>query len=134
MTADGNQRELARGVERFIADHVDTLDKLELLTVMIESTDKWWDATSAAQALGTTTDAARQMLERFAAQNLLAIRVTGNVRYRYQPGDPRLEAAVAAFATAYRTNRLGVLRLVTARRSSLRDFADAFRIRRDDDR
>lgn len=135
MAADINrQREITATVARFIKEHVDTLEKVELLALLIESSDKWWDAAGAAQVLGTTTSAARQMLERFAAQNLLAIRVTGDVRYQYQPGEPRLESSVSEFANAYHANRLGVLRLITEGRQSLRDFADAFRIRRDDDR
>jgi hypothetical protein len=134
MAADANHREISPGVMRFIAEHVDTLEKLELLKLMTDSEGRWWDAASAAEALGMTTGAARQLLERFAAQNLLEIRVTGDVRYRFQPGDPRLEASAREFANAYRTNRLGILRLVTKSPDSLRDFADAFRIRRDDDR
>lgn len=129
-----NAGEITAALTHFISEYVDTLEKVELLTVLIESPDKWWDAASAAQVLHTTSGTARQMLERFAAQNLLEIRVTGDIRYRYQPGNPQLAAAAGEFADTYRTNRLGVLRLVTIGRHDLRDFADAFRIRRNDDR
>lgn len=129
-----NHSEMTAGVTHFISEYVDTLEKLDLLVLLIHSADRWWDAPSAAEALGTTSGAARQILEHFATQNLLEIRVTGDVRYRFQPGDSQLEAATREFANTYRTNRLGVLRIVTGSRHDLRDFADAFRIRRDDDR
>ena len=126
--------EISGGVARFIGEHIDTREKLELLALLIESSDRWWDAASAAEVLGVTTGAARQMLERFAAQNLLEIRVTGDVRYQYRPGDPQLAASALEFVNTFRTNRLGVLRMVAPGRDNLRDFADAFRIRRHDDR
>src|SRR5688572_12381120 len=132
--SNGANMQLTPGLTRFIDEHVDTLEKLELLMLLLESPDRWWDAAIAAQTLRTTVGAARQMLERFAAQNLLEIRVTGDVRYRYQPGDGQLAELAREFAHAYRVNRLGVVRLVTEGRQPLRDFADAFRIRRDDDR
>jgi hypothetical protein len=134
MTNGPGSHEITATLASFIRQYTDSVDKLELLTSMIESPDRWWDAASAAQMLGTTAGVARRILERFAAQNLLEIRVTGDVRYRYQPGDPQLEATGCEFAAAYRANRLAVLRLVTGERERLRDFADAFRIRTDDDR
>jgi hypothetical protein len=77
----------------------------------------------------------RRTLDRLASRNLLALRIAGDLRYQFQPGDAAAEAAAGAFAHAYRTNRLAVVRLVThERQPGFRDFADAFRIRRDDDR
>jgi hypothetical protein len=126
--------EIPASVVWFVRDHVTSLDELELLLLLLQSPDKWWDASSAARETGTDTTSARRTLERFASQNLLAIAVTGDVRYRFQPGDARLRQAADAFNAVYRTNRLAILHLVTGRQQrSLRDFANAFRIRRDDD-
>jgi hypothetical protein len=122
-------------VARFIATHVQTLEQLEVLLLMMHSPDRWWDAHAIAGAVGILEDTARRILDRLAARNLLAIRITGDVRYQFQPGESSLAEAARLTADTYRTNRLGVLQLVTeARRRSLRAFADAFRIRDDDDR
>jgi hypothetical protein len=127
--------QLPAGVAAFVSAHVETLERLELLLLMMQSRDRWWDASTVSRQLGYDAEAARRALDHLAAHNLLAIRVTADVRYQYQPGEPRLADTAAMFAEAFRINPLAVLQLVTApERRSIRDFADAFRIRRDDDR
>ena len=132
MSAPG---ELPDEVIRFITRNIESLEQLELLLLLMHSPDRWWDAASVAHALGMSPEDARRTLDRFTSHNLLAISITGDVRYQFQPGEPGLQRSMAAFAEACRSNRLAVLTLVTRRpRRSLRDFADAFRIRSDDDR
>lgn len=118
----------------FVDRYVTTLDDLECLLLLIQTPERWWDAESIARELHVEVGYARHALERFAAGNLLAIRITGAVRYQYQPGDEALAAAARAFAEAARMNRLEMIKLVTERTSrNIRDFAKAFRIRRDHD-
>jgi hypothetical protein len=119
----------------FVAEYVRSLEELQLLIALIQSPERWWDATAAARELGMAMSAARRGLDALAARNLLDIRITGDVRYQFRPGTEELRAAARATEEAYRTNPLAVVQLVaqTGKRG-LRDFADAFRIRRDDDR
>jgi hypothetical protein len=127
--------EIPPAVVRFVRDNIESLEQFELLTLLMKSPDRWWDAPSAAEALGISTAAARQTLERFATRNLLAITLTTDVRYQFQPGEARLRETVEALADAYRRDPIAIVRLVTdIQRRAMRDFADAFRIRRDDDR
>jgi predicted ArsR family transcriptional regulator len=121
-------------VSAFLADHIRSLEELQLLIVMVQAPDRWWDATTAARELGIDPPAARRGLDALAKRNLLDIRITGDVRYQFGPGTDDLRAAARATEDAYRTNPLAVVQLVaqTGKRG-LRDFADAFRIRRDDD-
>ena len=72
-------------------------------------------------------------MDHLAAHNLLDIRITADVRYRFRPGTEDLQTAAREFADQYRTRPLPLLELVSGTRRSIRDFADAFRIRRDDD-
>lgn len=75
------------------------------------------------------------MLDTLAAANLLDMRLAEDVVYRYEPGTSALRDAAARFRQAYRDTPALVLRAVSAGyRRSLTDFANAFRIRRDDDR
>jgi hypothetical protein len=118
----------------FMAEHIKSLHQLQLLVAVIESGDRWWDATSAARELGTTADAARRALDHLAAHNLLDIRITGDVRYQFRPGTEELRSAAREFAEQYRDRPLPLLELVSGgARRSIREFADAFRIRRDAD-
>ena len=118
----------------FVAEHIRSLEELQLLLVVVQSPDRWWDATAAARELGIATSDARRGLDALAARNLLDIRITGDLRYQFRPGTEELRVAARATEEAYRMNPLAVVQLVaqTGRRG-LRDFADAFRIRRDDD-
>jgi hypothetical protein len=119
----------------FMADHIRSLEELQLLMAVIQSPDRWWDAAAATRELGITTTSARRALDHLAAHNLLDIRITGDVRYQYRPGTDDLRAAARATEEAYRSNPLALAQLVTGTaRRGIRDFADAFRIRRDDDR
>ena len=119
----------------FVADHLRSLDELQLFISVVQSPHRWWDVTTAARELGITATTARRGLDALAARNLLDIRITDDVRYQFRPGTEALRSAAIATEEAYRMNPLAVVQLVaqTGRRG-LRDFADAFRIRTDDDR
>lgn len=125
--------EFSPAVVAFMADHVRSLDELQLLMSVIQSSERWWDARVAAREIGLSHAAAGEALDRFAAQNLLDIRVTDEVRYQFRPGTDVLRDAARATSEAYRRNPIALARLV-ARTSprGIADFADAFRIRRDD--
>ena len=117
----------------FVTERIESLEQLELLVLLMESPDRWFDAAAVADTLMIKNDAARHALDRLASRNLLAIRITGDVRYQFQPGDEDLRRTARDFGEVWRTNRLGILRLVArSAPSSVRDFANAFRIRRHD--
>jgi hypothetical protein len=119
----------------FVADHLRSVDELQLLLTCMHSGDRWWDAGMAARELGVSENAARRALDHLASRNLFDLRVTGDVRYQYRPGTPELAAAAQALSDAYRLNPVAIInRVAAAPRRSIRDFADAFRIRKDDDR
>ena len=98
--------------------------------------DRWFDAAGVARELAITPRNARAALERLAGQNLLEIRVTAEVRYQFHPGTPELLIAANACVGAYRRNPMALWRVASGHlnRRDVRDFADAFRIRRDDER
>jgi hypothetical protein len=122
---------LSPSVVAFVAEHVRTLAELQLLMAIIESGDRWWDARSASRELGLTLQDARRALDHFGAHNLLDIRITEDVRYQYHPGTVELRESAEACALAFRSRPLDLAQLVTGPSArSVRDFADAFRVRR----
>jgi hypothetical protein len=118
----------------FARQYIGSLEDLQVLMTCLDGRDRWWDAATMGREIGIGTTTARRALDHLARGNLLDIRITGDVRYQFNPGTEELLTAAQAFAAAYRSNPVAVVQLVagTARRS-VRDFADAFRIRRDDD-
>jgi hypothetical protein len=121
----------APSVVAFVTDHVRTLAELQLLIAVIQSGDRWWDAGAAARESGLSVQEARRALDYFSAHNLLDIRITGDVRYQFHPGTSALRESAEACAAAFRARPLDLAQLVTGPSpSSVRDFADAFRVRR----
>jgi hypothetical protein len=125
-----SQPELPPHVVSFVRDNIDTLQQLELLALVMEEPDRWWDAPAVARALLIDVAMARLALEALASRNLLAIKLTTDVRYQFQPGTSILRENGEAFAEAYLNHPVAVVRLVTeGQRRALRDFANAFRVR-----
>jgi hypothetical protein len=124
-----------QAVDTFVRQHIRTADDLELLLALANASDRWWDEGSLAGELGIDKATARRGLEHFASHNLLEIRVTESVRYQYRPGTQELDEQVRSFLDAYRVNPARIWRLVleVGERRGVRDFAEAFRIRRKSD-
>jgi DNA-binding IclR family transcriptional regulator len=118
----------------FAALHINSLEDLQVLLSCLDARDRWWDASGMARELGISVSAARRSLDRLARGNLLDIRIRDDVRYQFKPGTAAIEAAAVRCAAAYRADPIAMVQLVTGcSYRSVRDFADAFRIRRDDD-
>ena len=120
-------------VVEFAALHIASLEDLHVLLSCLEARERWWDAAGMARLLGISVSAARRSLDRLARGNLLDIRIRDDIRYQFKPGTAAIEAAAVACRTAYRADPIAMVQLVTGSYRSVRDFADAFRIRRDDD-
>ena len=120
-------------VTEFTTSHLNTLDDLEVLVVCMEGAERWWNPAGIARQLGIRVPAARRSLDQLARHNLFDIRVSDDVSYRFSPGSTELKADALAWLAEYRKNPLAIVKLVTDNRS-VRDFADAFKIKRHDDR
>lgn len=119
----------------FLSEHVSNLEQLQLLLRVAQGDERWWDAASVGRELGIPAKQAQAALDHLAKHNLLDIRITGEVRYQFRPGTDELRTAAFASVEEFRRRPVPILELVTGTgRRSIRDFADAFRIRRDDDR
>ena len=129
------ERNTEEAIRPFIHAHIRTLEHLEVLLMLVRSPDRWWSADAVAREAGVTAAVAGRILEQFASGNLLAIRVTDDVRYQFQPGHHDLRLAAEQLAEACVRSPLTVTRAITdGTQRRIRDFADAFRIRRDDHR
>jgi hypothetical protein len=116
---------------QFMAKHIASLEELELLAAMVDTPFRWWDAPALSRELGIPRAVAGTLLERFAAANLLDIRVTEDVRYQFRPGTRELHDGAVALAGAYRKRPAALIQHLSGMtRPGVRDFADAFRIRR----
>jgi hypothetical protein len=82
-------------------------------------------------------DAARTLLARLesiAERDLLVESEAGAGRYRFEPSSPALAKSVEALAASYADRRVSVVAALDAEPGErIREFADAFRIRREDE-
>ena len=125
---------LSPDVTEFARAHLRSLEDLQVLLTCMDTKDRWWSVNAICRELGLTKEGALAAMDHLVRRNLLDIRVTDDVRYQFKPGSPAVEQAARAFSAAYRSSPLAIIKLVTATGGqSLRDFANAFRIRHHDD-
>jgi hypothetical protein len=122
-------------VRQFIEQRIDDAAQLEILLLLERHPDRSWSAAEAADAVRLSVRDAAKYLEALGRRDLLDVRLSSDVRYRFNPASADLEGAVRHVAESYRDRRNETLAFVALRgRHSLRAFADAFRFtRRDDD-
>ena len=126
---------LTSAVKTLIATSVRSVDELHALLTCAREPERWWNADDLRQETGMSTPAAERVLEDLARRNFFDVRIGGALRYQFRPASPALEEAVAALVDAYHKSPVAVTQLVAeSMLRHMRDFSDAFRIRRDDTR
>jgi len=119
-------------VAGFLVDHIDSVLELELLLFLRERGARHWTAAELAHELKVDPAWAGEQLAKFHARGLLARTDETGATYRYAPQSPQLDATVASVAAAYATHRVSIIGLIFSKpTSTLKTFADAFRIRKD---
>jgi hypothetical protein len=126
--------DLPEAVCRFIADHIDSVEQLEILLLLYQHPERSWTTESVARELRISALSAGDRLKDMARSSLLSKVQGGEGEYRYAPDNQQLAEAVAGLATAYSERRVTVINLIFSKPiDKIRTFADAFRLRRDDD-
>jgi hypothetical protein len=110
--------ELPEPVREFLAQCAGSPDELGMLLMLMTASNRWWNARSAAQEIGLTEARARQVLDRLVSCNLLDIKVSNEVRYRFRPGTPTLQHRASALLALYREHGDVVLQWLPADRSA----------------
>jgi hypothetical protein len=141
-------------VASFLADNIDSVLELELLLLLRAEPARLWSAADLAQELKIDPAFAAAQLEKFRQRKLLSaaaaaaaaaaadpaepgVEAAGRTdqtipAYRYAPESPALDAIVAAVAATYASHRVTMIGLIFSKpTSTLKTFADAFRIRKD---
>ncbi len=126
--------DLPEGVRRLIAEHIDSVEQLEILLLLYQHPERSWTAEAVARELRVSAFSAGDRLKEMARAAILSHLEGSAVEYRYAPESPQMAEAVAGLATAYTERRVTVINLIFSKPvDKIRTFADAFRLRRDDD-
>jgi hypothetical protein len=119
----------------FTAHHILSINEIEVLAAMRNTPDRWWVVRLVYGELGVAVATARELLVHLGSLNLLDIRVTDEARCRFRPGTAELAQTVSWLVASCRTNHAAVVRAIALSTTrGARDFADAFRLRRNGNR
>ena len=116
-------------VRRLIAERIDSIPELEAILLLRQDRTLSWNVEDAGKALYVSPTVAAHILRILTERQFFSC---SDDRYRYAPGSAQLEAAVDVLATTYSRRLIEVTKIVHAKPStSVRLFADAFRLRKD---
>jgi len=114
-------------IRDFINRHIDSVAQLEALLMMRSSPDTVWDVAAASKRLYVSQQEAGDTLDRLCANGLLTCK-DGNYRYECAP---ELRATVDELALAYSRLLIPITNLIHAKPRRIREFADAFKFRKE---
>lgn len=117
-------------VQRFVAEHIDSAEKLEILLLLHRNPEKQWAAQDVSQAIYTVPASAIMRLEALVSDGFVASNGGADPRYSFAPKSEALRRQVDSLAAEYQKDRVSVIKLIYARPPDpLQSFADAFRLR-----
>jgi hypothetical protein len=119
-------------VQKFINDHINSLEQLEVLLLLKNNAAKSWTADEVSRGLFTSPESAAGRLKDLAARGFLVEAGTPPA-YTYQP-PPDVHAVIAKLEQTYKERRISVINLIFSKPiDKIRTFSDAFRLRKKDD-
>jgi DNA-binding IclR family transcriptional regulator len=122
--------ELPPDLRAFLYSCVDAVEQAEIV-IRLHASEGAFTARTLARDLGVPDTAARHHLETLVARGLLQTAVGGDVFYRFAPKTPELQRFCETLVEWWGHSRSAVLRFIaTNPRSSMRSFANAFRLGR----
>ncbi len=120
---------LPADVHRFLHDHIDSVEHLEVLLLVARTPERGWSAPEVAETLYSHPSSIRLRLARLLGQGLL--REIEEGCYKYAPRSAELHETVQRVADCYHERRVAVITLIASKPlDNVRAFSDAFRVRR----
>jgi hypothetical protein len=114
-------------IQNFILRHVDSVAQLEALLLLRGNTHETWTPAITAKRLYANEQEITEVLDRLCEDGLL--KVNDGV-YRYD-ADPELRGLIDRLVEVYSRHLIAVTNMIHAKPRRIRQFADAFKIRKD---
>lgn len=119
-------------VQAFIREHLSSVAQLEILLLLHGRQPEPCTIDNVAESLRIDPTWAASEIQGLRARGLFE--EVGQETFRYAPVNARLDATVDGLARAFSTHRVSVITMIFSTPSdSVGSFADAFKLRRDDD-
>ena len=115
-------------VRDFILRYIDSVGQLEALLLLRHSPSERWDAARTASRLYSNEQEVKEALIQLCNDGLLRCK---DEVYWYECQNPELRGMVDRLAEHYSRHLIPVTNLIHAKPRRIREFANAFRLRRD---
>lgn len=115
-------------VRDFILQHIDSITHLEALLLLRANPGEPWDLAGAAKRLYADERTVEVVLARLVGDQLVS---RDQDFYRFDPRPQERRATVDRLAAVYSNALIPVTNMIHAKERRIREFADAFRFRRD---
>lgn len=112
----------------FILGHIDSIAQLEALLLLRRNPDETWTTATAAQRLYISETEAMGALQHLCTNGLLSC---SDDRYRFTGQSDEHSRMLDRLADAYARHLIPVTNLIHGKPRRLREFSDAFKIRKD---
>lgn len=128
-----NEEISLKEVDQFILQEMDTVPHLEALLLLWNSRPKEWTVEAMASALYVAPETAHSILQRLERRGLFtASHGSHESSYRYESVSSKQDSLIEAVEAAYRRDLIRISRMIhAAARPAVRDFAEAFRFKKD---
>lgn len=127
LTGMSNQA-VAQDVRTFIARYIDSVAELEALLLLRAHPRETWCVPEVAQRLYVSEPETSEILRRLSENGLLA---DVGAAFSYRCATPELELSVDRLAESYARQLIAVTNIIHAKPRRIREFADAFKFRKD---
>jgi len=127
------EAELPSEVRQLVADHITSVEQLEILLLLREREGEEWSAKRVSDEIRSSESSAQERLAALEESGLVrASAGHSEAAFRFEPSNARLRRAVELLAEAYSERRYTVIELIFSKPiDKLRVYADAFRFRKD---
>jgi hypothetical protein len=112
----------------FVLRHIDSIAQLEALLLLRRNPTEAWTADVAAKRLYTTEAEATNVLDQLCADGLL---ICTDGSYHFDPQSDEQRQMIDLLAESYRRHLIPVTNLIHGKPRRLREFSDAFKIRKE---
>ena len=124
--------QLPDDVRRFVVDHINSVEQLEVLLLLRTESDRDWTASGVSQKLYTPPAAAAMRLDDLQQQGFLSTKALAEKAYRYRSAGSEFDQLVDRLAEFYKERRVTIISLIYSKpHQQVQAFADAFKLRKD---
>lgn len=118
----------SEAVLKFVDQHVESIEHLEILLLLSES-ERDWGASEIFQLIQSSPASIEQRLASLRNAGLLTESSPG--RFQFSPANDETRQVVKDLAEAYRERRVRIIEAIYSRKTdAVQTFADAFRFKR----